>query len=329
MNSRVSHVKYIEGGISHATYSFRLEYLEQSVRRSEELILRMGGDRDEVGREFLALTRLHSTPIPVPRVYDMGEDMLGSAFIIMEKVEGRNMGEEMDGLAEAEHARLWRRLCDLLAAIHMSDWEHEGLAFLAPPAGNYDHVEQCIARLKRQCEDAGVHGLDPVLVWLEGNKPPSDHSVLLHGDYSPDNVVVCQGEIAAVIDWEGVSIGDPAYDLSWLLLLPRFFEPCSGWFDSLSKDLLRHYEVETGRKVRNLGFYRILRASELLLLTLMLEAHGAHRLGVNEDAEMLVDPALDLAGRCAEFIEEETGIPCCPSTRRRGPDGPSAGSLAK
>ena len=84
---RISDVVYIKEGISHYMYSFHLEYDEKSFKKDESLILRMGTDRDELRKEFHALEKLNSTSIPVPRVYDIGDDMLGFGFIIMEKVE--------------------------------------------------------------------------------------------------------------------------------------------------------------------------------------------------------------------------------------------------
>ena len=96
-STKISDVKRMEGGIAHDMYSFHLEYVDKAKRHSENLVLRMGSDEEQLNREFRALEKLNSTSIPVPKVYDMGKDMLGSFFIIMEKVEGQNMGGRSHG----------------------------------------------------------------------------------------------------------------------------------------------------------------------------------------------------------------------------------------
>jgi aminoglycoside phosphotransferase (APT) family kinase protein len=307
-NIRISDLTYIQGGIAHYMYSFHLEYVEKGAKYSESLILRMGRDNNELRKEFQALEKLYSTPIPVPRVYDISEDILGFGFIIMEKVEGKSMGKAMEGMTKAEQAELWKQFTGILADINTLDWESEGFGFLDPPEGEYGYINRWLSAFrewKSWCKD---HNLDPILDWLEENKPSSDRYVLLHEDYHWDNVIVYRGEIAAIVDWDAVSIGDPAYDVCWPPLFFRLFDPSGEWSGGLADNFLRHYKKATGSEVRNLDFYQILKALFFLLLALMVKTHGVQELGVKEEAEMLVHPEFDLPRRCAKFIEEKTGI---------------------
>lgn len=307
-NIRISDVTYIGEGISHYMHSFHLEYVGKAVEHSQHLILRMGKDRDGLRREFQALQKLYSTSIPVPEVYHIGEDILGLGFVIMEKVEGQSMGRAMDEMTEAEQAELWKQFSELLAGIHTLDWESEGFDFLDPPEGKYGYIDRWLSGFREWFSDMDAHGLDLVLNWLEENKPSSDHYVLLHGDYLLDNVIVCKGEIAAIVDWSDISVGDAAYDVCWPLLGFKLLDTSGEWSGSLADNFLRCYEKAAGEEIKNLDFYRIFKASLLLFMTLMVKIHGVHELGAKEEAEMLIHPELDLPGRCARFIEEETGI---------------------
>lgn len=59
--------------------------------------------------EFQVLRKLYPTSVPVPKVYDVGEDILGSEFIIMEKMQGQNMLRLMDGIIEGRQAQMCRQ----------------------------------------------------------------------------------------------------------------------------------------------------------------------------------------------------------------------------
>jgi len=145
----ISDMRYIEQGIGNEMYSFHLEYAEKAKKHSEDLILRLSGDKDGKFREFQALEKLSSTSIPVPKMYDFGQHESGLSFIIMEKMEGQDMWNgAMDGMTESEETKLWKQFARLLADIHMLDWEEAGFAFLDPPENEYSYADQWISRLR-------------------------------------------------------------------------------------------------------------------------------------------------------------------------------------
>ncbi len=309
-NIRISDLTYIEKGIVHYMYSFRLEYVEGAETHSKDLILRMREHkyRDDLRKEFRALQTLHPTSIPVPEVFDMGEDMLGFCFMTMEKAQGRTMVEALEGMGEAEQAEMWKRLIELLADMHKLDWESAGFGFLDPPVGEYGYANGWLAIFKEYFEQVQLYDMTPIPNWLEENKPPSDRYVPLHGDYQPDNVIVHNGRIAAVVDWNDIHIGDAAYDACWCPLCFRALDPSGEWSGIFGEMFLKHYRTMTGEELKNLDFYYVVKACFFLFITSMIETHGADELGLKGNADTLMQPGFNMPRACAEVIEEKTGI---------------------
>jgi len=231
----------------------------------------MGNNEETLNREYRVLGKLNSTSIPVPKVYNMGKDMLGSSFIIMEKVEGQDMVERiMGGMTESDLEELWWQFLKILADIHMLDWERAGLGFLGPPVGEYGFIDLALSQAREWSKSVESFDLTPVLDWLDDHKPPSDHYVLLHGDYHVKNVLVQNGKIVAVVDWERVSIGDPALDVAQVPFFLKMNNVPSERLDVLVDTFLKHYQKITGRELRNLDYYQVVKAAERLFLFLLI-----------------------------------------------------------
>lgn len=307
-NVEISDIADIEGGLSNYMYSFRLEYDEGTGRCSENLILRVGKDEASLRREFLALKKLYPTSIPVPKVHDMGKAIPGFSFIIMEKIEGQVMFNAMDQMTEAEREELWKQFSRMLADINTLDWRSIGFDFLYPPEGEYGYINGQISALREWCKGLEIHRLIPILDWLEANKQPSDHYVLLHSDYHPGNVLVNEGKIAAVVDWESVAIGDAAYDVCWPPLFLRAINLPDEERSIATEMFLGSYREMTGRELRNFDFYLIVKAVFFLFLILAVKTHGIDELELKPEMEMLMHPEFNLLGACIEIVEKSTGI---------------------
>ena len=101
-----------------------------------------------------------------------------------------------------------------------------GLADFGKPA---NYLERQVARWKAQLDSyaefaewpgpSGIPGVDIVSKWLEEHRPPSFQPGILHGDYHLSNVLFRydSAELAAIVDWELTTIGDPLLDLGWLM----------------------------------------------------------------------------------------------------------------
>lgn len=322
-NISISDVEDIGGGLTNRNYSFRLEYAEGERKYSEDLLIRIGYGKADKLREFETLEKLYSNSIPVAKVYDVGKDSYGSGFIIMEKVAGQAVFPgAMAGLTETEQAEFWKQFSGNLAMIHKLDWESEGFGFLGAPDGKYGFAKQWITMFRKAVKYAkGTEppqdeselakqaismlaegakqirqlGLEPVLDWLEKNMPPSEHYVLIHGDYFLHNILINGGKIAAILDWETAQIGNAAYDMCTTALMLRVVDPSGEYAGVILNAVMEHYQQITGRELKHLDYYLILKSVFFLFVMV------PRTIAIPEFRVRMINT-------CAGLIEEKTGL---------------------
>lgn len=177
-----------------------------------------------VDREFRVQRALAGTAVPVARMYVLCEDeaVIGSAFYVMEYLDGRLIGlPTMAGESTPTRAAIIDEMNRVLAELHMVDVDSVGLADFGPP-GNY--FERQIGRWTKQyrASQTGVLAdMDALIDALGDRMPPDDgQRTLVHGDYRIDNMIfahdrpVCIG----VLDWELSTIGHPFADLGAVIM---------------------------------------------------------------------------------------------------------------
>ncbi len=302
----VSNVEEIHGGLSNGMYSFTLQEGEGASAGGESLVLRVGHGEPQIAREFGVLRHLQATAVPVPAVWDVAEDALGWNFGIMERVDGVSLWEALDGAGHAATTELLKAFFGVLAEIHTTDWQGLGLDSLGVPDDEYGYVDALLAEYRREVGELGTRALDPVLDWMEANRRPSEAYALLHGDYHGGNVIADGGRIAAVVDWEGASIGDAASDLSWTPLLWRAFGAPDGAGDDVAGRALEYYREVAGRDPVNVEFYLAARAVRLLLYMMRTTSHAAGGGARKPGAEIMLLETPPL--RCADVLREQTGV---------------------
>jgi aminoglycoside phosphotransferase (APT) family kinase protein len=223
-----------------------------------------------MGREHRILSALQPTAVPVPPLVGMCEDpeVVGAPFYVMHFVDGRVMRTVDDAATIAESARdaLSRDLVDGMAAIHAVDLAATGLDGLGRSADDY--VARQLRRWHRQLHDGARRDLpllDEVHDGLVTCIPPQREGTLVHGDYRLDNCLASpDGRIAAVLDWEICTLGDPLADLGYLLVY--WIEPddelnplghdattAPGFWDR--HRLVERYAEVSGRDVGDMAFY--------------------------------------------------------------------------
>ena len=176
-----------------------------------------------VDREYRAIAGLHPTGFPVPRPYGLCEDaeFIGSAFYVMEMVEGRTLWDgAMPGATPAERTAHYHAMVDTLAALHTTDYVAAGLGEFGKP-GNY--FERQVARWTKQYKAAETDRLEPMerlIEWLPRTLPEQTRTSIVHGDYRIDNMIFAPAEpkVIAVLDWELSTLGDPLADFSYFLM---------------------------------------------------------------------------------------------------------------
>jgi aminoglycoside phosphotransferase (APT) family kinase protein len=243
----------------------------------------------DVLREHRVISALHGGPVPVPRPIAACDDpgVLGAPFYLMEAVDGDAIRFELPASLSGQEPAIGRQVVDALARLHAIDPAAVGLADLGRPSG---YLERQLRRWTGQLDHARVRqtpDLDLATDWLRAHLPPDQGPVaIVHGDYKLDNLLFSLGapaRLAAVVDWEMATLGDPLADLGWLLafwrepgegplgipILPRVTE--AGGFPSRA-ELAERYASSLGRPLPDLAFYLALAGWKLAIL---LEGHWA------------------------------------------------------
>lgn len=191
-----------------------------------------------VDREFRVMRALAATAVPVPQVLALCEDdgVIGSAFYIMEFLDGRIFWDQrLPEVADpAERAAIFDSMNAVIAALHSVDHERLGLGDFGRP-GNY--MTRQIARWSRQyraSETETIDAMDRLIDWLPRHLPPEGPPAIVHGDYRMDNLIFHKTEprVVGVLDWELSTIGDPLADfgyhaMSWRVT-PELFRGLAG-----------------------------------------------------------------------------------------------------
>ncbi len=180
----------------------------------------------DVGREWRVLRALHDhdtrVPVPTPIACCDDQAVTGAPFYVMAFAEGTILRTAADAAAldPAVLAVAGDSLLQTQVALHAIDPEAVGLGDLGPTGG---YVERQLERWRRQYDDGRVRRL-PLLEELHHRlartvPAAGAGAAVLHGDYRFDNVVLDpEGRVAAVLDWELCTLGDPVADACWSLL---------------------------------------------------------------------------------------------------------------
>jgi aminoglycoside phosphotransferase (APT) family kinase protein len=226
----------------------------------------------DMGREFTVLAALVPTelPAPVPVLLCTDADVLGAPFYLMEHVPGavlRARGD-MERLGPQACTVLGHRLVDVLADLHSIEPDSIGLADFGRPDG---YLTRQVARWRKQLDASRsreVAGIDELHERLAASVPDSPKYSLIHGDYRLDNVIVdvdgADGpRIAAVLDWEMATLGDPLADLALLVIYTSGRDeddPITGGVSGAAgfpktDELVARYAERTGTDVSALDWY--------------------------------------------------------------------------
>jgi aminoglycoside phosphotransferase (APT) family kinase protein len=205
-----------------------------------------GSDKAPITTEAAAIAAAGAAGVPVPGVLTASDDVtvLGSAFMIMERVEGETIPRRIlrdDALAPAR-ARFGRDCGRILGALHAAE--------VATVPGLV--AEDPLERYRRVLDDLGAPS--PTFEWafrhLAATRPDPSPVGLVHGDFRMGNLIVGPEGVRAVLDWELVHLGDPLEDLGWLCTRAwRFGSPAPVGGAGTYADLLDGYAAATGRVV--------------------------------------------------------------------------------
>jgi aminoglycoside phosphotransferase (APT) family kinase protein len=219
-------VSQFKGGQSNPTYRLDTPGGSYVLRRKPPGKLLPGAHA--VDREFRVIAALHAAGFPVPRVHGLCEDegVIGTPFYVMDMVEGRIVWEaQFPGLSPTDRAAHFDAMNATIARLHGFDPAAIGLGDYGRAGG---FIERQVARWSKQYEsdvEAGrIAAMDNVVDWLRDNLPPDrGEARIVHGDFRCDNMIFAAAEprVAAVLDWELSTLGDPVADFVYHLMMYR------------------------------------------------------------------------------------------------------------
>jgi aminoglycoside phosphotransferase (APT) family kinase protein len=213
----------ISGGHSNLTYRVTDSGGRSWALRRPPLGKRLGSAHD-MAREHKVVSALGPTEVPVAPVVGLCEDdsVNGAPFYVMEFVEGpilRGLAEADAFPDEADRRAIGERVADTLVAIHAVDPDAAGLGDLGRKE---DYVARQLRRWHGQWEKSKTRELpaiDSVHERLAARIPEQGPATIVHGDYRLDNMILTEaGEVAAVVDWELCTLGDPLADVGLLMV---------------------------------------------------------------------------------------------------------------
>ncbi|WP_395244867.1 phosphotransferase family protein [Agromyces sp. MMS24-K17] len=200
------------------------------ARGGERVVLRRGPrppyppSAHDMLREARILDLLAPTGLPVPRVRAVCDDesVLGVPFYVMDLVPGIVIGDELPAAFDAAEDRrgLAEAAVDALAALHRVDVASGPLASIGRPAGFLERQVSRFASLWPGNTTRQVDGFDEVAGWLAAHVPASGRAAVVHGDFRIGNLLYRPAgppTVAAILDWEMATLGDPLADLGYFL----------------------------------------------------------------------------------------------------------------
>jgi aminoglycoside phosphotransferase (APT) family kinase protein len=258
----------LSGGRSNLTYALTDGTTEWVLRRPP--LGHVLATAHDMTREYRVMGALAPTPVPVPRmvVEHREPDVLGAPFYVMERVEGvvYRTADDLARLDAADATRLGYAFVDALAALHTVDPTAAGLADFGRPDG---YLARQVRRWTQQLASSRsreVPGFDDLAVRVAQDVPATQRASIVHGDYRLDNAIMAAddpGRVAAVLDWEMATLGDPLADLALFTLFwdgwgsadnPVAAIPSEHGFPSAAA-LTRRYAERTGLDLADDAWY--------------------------------------------------------------------------
>lgn len=262
----------LEGGHSNLTYLLEDRLGNKAVIRRPPMGELLPKAHD-MGREWALISALGPTPVPVPRAYGFCEDpaVTGAHFYVMGFVDGHPLYTAADTerwVPLAHRQRFGHSFIDVLADLHSVDPDAVGLGDLGKKDGYIARqLKTWYRSWTASIEDAKfddplAHSLQKYLL---DNEPDQGPARVVHGDYGTHNVLVgADGAVAAVVDWEISTLGDPLADLAYALNqwtepddpVPFRADPPTALPGFPSRaELADRYAARTGRDLSKLDYY--------------------------------------------------------------------------
>ncbi|WP_231958500.1 phosphotransferase family protein [Novosphingobium resinovorum] len=320
---------FLHGGTSNATIGVDRGGPLAILRRTP-LDAPPGSARSML-REARLLGALAGTAVPHPHLYAVCEDagVIGAPFTITAKVEGWAGQLTATGcdypppFDRAPHrGEVMFAMADAIAALASVDWRAAGLEDFGRPEG---FLERQVGRWRSQLASypreypgwtaRDLPWLEEVSAWLDANRPPMSLPGIVHGDIGAPNCLFGHGlptRLAAILDWELCTIGDPLLDLGLLVYSLHderdpLRRPVSAYFDPAGmptrQAVARRYSERTGRDTGGLDYYMTLAQFKLACIVEYKVARAAIGLESKEVGAIFESLVPRLLEECKAIID--------------------------
>ena len=311
-------IRFISGGSQNEIFEIRSGDLHCALRKPPA---GAPAPRDEgIIREWRIIDALRGSDVPHTAAVAVcsDPDVLGRPFYLMGYVDGWSpmntpMLPEPFATDISAKADLAYQLVEGVVRMGRVDWQARGLADLGRPDGYHDRQVERWTRFLERIKGRDLPGFDEATKWLQAHRPLDFLPGLMHGDYQFANVMFhhgAPGRLAAIVDWEMGTIGDPKLDLAWALQgwpEDTTAQPNSmGYIDITGMpgrtELLDYYTDRSGRQIDDFDYYVVLARWKLAIV---LE-QGFQRAGNDEKLQAFGPVVLDLMARAADLAESSS-----------------------
>jgi len=313
------HSRFISGGSQNEIFEVRRGEHRCVLRRSPDPA--PPGRAEGIVREWRIIEALEGTDVPHTPAVALCTDLsvLGCNFYLMGLVDGwsplSGWPPPFDSDPDARRGLAFE-LVDGIARLANVDWRARGLADLGRPDGFHDRQVARWSAFYERVKTRPLPGLDVATAWLDRHRPIDFIPGIMHGDYQFANVMYANGapaKLAAIIDWEMGTVGDPKLDLAWVVQQwPDGNSPVvdMGYGDMRGMpardELLDSYASASGRQVDDIDYYVVLARWKLAIVLEQGYARSQSGAGANEKLEAFGPIVLGLMASAAELASSTT-----------------------
>jgi aminoglycoside phosphotransferase (APT) family kinase protein len=316
-HGQITDIAQIGGGTQNLMFTFQCGETRMVLRRGPRHL--RSHTNDALRREARVLSALAGTDVPMPRLVaaEPDESVLGSSFYLMEPVDGFNASVALPpshSSPEMQRAMGFAAV-DALLALGAVDPDRVGLGDLGKPAGFLERqVPQWLGTLDKYAVLDGYPGhqlphVDDIALWLEQHRPSTFLPGIMHGDFHLANLMFRNDgpAVAAIVDWEMCTLGDPLLDLGWLLATwPQ--DDTIGPFGEMRDlptraELVTYYSTTARRSVDHARWYGVLASFKLAIVLEGTNARAHAGKAPKATGDLLHSIAIGLLNNATLFIE--------------------------
>ncbi len=307
-NLVISEVKEITRGWETELHSFNVTFKETGHQIIKKRVIRLYPGKwaaEKASREFKVMIYLFNTGYPVPKVFHLktDENTLGKPFIIMEKIKGHNMIDDLLIGPESKRESLLSQIIRLWVNLHDMKYPDELNYFGIKDTQGY--ISRILNLTRKNIENYNIQWMEPVLDWLDKHKATvsSERLSIIHRDFHPENIMIQENGSPVVLDWGAATVGDYRDDLAWTILLgiaysdPSFRETILGAYQKISK-----------RKVCDIEFFEVMAILRRLQDIVVSFKKGPEEISMRPDATEKIRQDLVQHRRVYDLLRERTDL---------------------